>query len=155
MKTTQYNTTQPSPETLTTFERVVRTAIGIALMSSVFFAQGPMDWAVVLPLLAVYPLLTGVMGKEPMRMFLERGSVAYRTVQLTVGGVLVSSIFAASHFTAVPMEEFMLLPLMGIYYVLAGILGQAPLASIADAMHSIRTRRRRRHDAMPMHSGMR
>ena len=136
MKTTQYSTTQPSPEQLSTLERVARTALGIALMSSVFFAPGAMDWAIVLPLLAVYPLMTGVMGMEPMRVFLERGSVAYRTAQFTVGGALVGSIFAISHFSAVPMEEFMLLPLMGIYYVLAGIMGQSPLASTDAAMHS-------------------
>lgn len=135
MKTTQNRTTQPSPEKLSTLERVARTAFGIALMSSVFITQGPMDWAIVMPLLAVYPLLTGVMGMEPMRALLERGSAAYRTAQFTVGGALVSSIFAISHFSAVPMEEFMLLPLMGIYYVLAGIMGQSPLGSTEEAMH--------------------
>lgn len=136
MKTTRYSTTQPSPEKLTTLERTARTLIGIALISSVFVAQGPLDWAVVLPLLATYPLLTGVMGMEPMRVFLERGSVTYRTVQLTVGGALVGSVFAASHFAAVPMAELMILPLMGIYYLLAGLLGQSPLASVDEAMHN-------------------
>lgn len=136
MKTTRYSTTQPSPEQLTPLERMARTTIGIALMSSVFVAQGLLDWAVVLPLLAVYPLLTGVMGMEPMRVFLKHDSIAYRTVQLSVGGALVGSVFAASHFTAVPMAEFMILPLMGIYYVLAGLLGQSPLASVDEAMHN-------------------
>lgn len=136
MTTTRRITTDSSPERLTTLERVARTAIGGALISSVFIAQGPLDWAIVLPLLAVYPLLTGLMGMEPMRVFLERGSAAYRIAQFSIGGALVGSVFAVGHFSAVPMEEFMILPLMGVYYVLAGILGQASLASAEEAMHS-------------------
>jgi hypothetical protein len=134
MKTTTYSKHQPFPEYLTTVERIVRTTIGVVLIGSVFVAKGPLDWAVVMPLLGIYPLLTGVMGIEPMRVFLERGSMTYRTVQYTVGGALVGSLFVMSHFSSVPVAEFMILPLVGIYYMLAGIMGQAPLAAVSKAM---------------------
>ena len=135
MKTSIYSKTQPSPEKLTALERIARTAIGIALLSSVFVAQGPLDWAIVLPLLGIYPLFTGMTGDEPMRVFLERGSIGYRTAQFTVGGALVGSVFGIGHFSAVPVEEIMILPLLGIYYVLAGIMGQSPLATEEDVTH--------------------
>jgi hypothetical protein len=135
MTSTRYNTMQTEPERLTSFERAARIVVGAALMSSVFFATGPLDWAVALPLLAVYPLLTGVMGIEPLRALLARGTMIYRAAQFAVGGALVGSIFAAGHFSAVPLGEFMILPLVGIYYVLAGIMGRAPIASAEEVLH--------------------
>ena len=132
MKTTTYR--QPLPEALTSAERIARTTIGVALISSAFVAKNPIDWAIVMPLLGIYPLLTGLMGIEPMRVFLERGSLAYRAVQYTVGGALVGSLFVLNHFSSVPIAEFMVLPLVGIYYMLAGIMGQAPIAAVTEAM---------------------
>ncbi len=135
MKRTQYSTPQPAQEALTSMERAARIVIGIALMSSVFVAEGALNWAVVLPLVAVYPLLTGVMGQEPLRNFFDHGSIAYRGAQFAIGGALVGSVFAIGQFSAVPLGEFMILPLVGIYYVLAGIIGRAPLATFEEAMH--------------------
>lgn len=135
MSNTQYITTQTEPDALTSIERAARIVLGAALMGSVLFAEGPLDWAVALPLLAIYPLLTGVMGREPLRVLLTHGSVAYRASQFAVGGALVGSVFAAGHFTAVPLGEFMILPLVGIYYVLAGIMGRSPLAMVEEALH--------------------
>lgn len=136
MSNTRYITTQTEPDTLTSFERAARIVIGAVLMSSVFFAEGPLDWAAVMPLLAIYPLLTGVMGREPLRELLTQGSISYRASQFAIGAALVGSVFAAGHFTAVPLGEFMMLPLVGIYYVLAGIMGRSPLALFEEAMHA-------------------
>jgi hypothetical protein len=55
-------------------------------------------------------------------------------VQYTVGGALVGSLFVMSRFSAVPVAEFMVLPLVGIYYMLAGIMGQPPLAAVSEVM---------------------
>lgn len=131
----RYSTTQPYPETLSSFERAARIVMGVTLMTGVFVAEGTLNWAVALPLVAIYPLLTGVMGQEPLRALFDRGSIAYRSAQFAIGGALVGSIFAIGHFSAVPIGEFMILPLVGIYYVLAGIMGQAPLASFEEALN--------------------
>jgi hypothetical protein len=131
---TRTNTVDTSTDRLTPTERVARVAIGIGLLSSVAVADGPLGWAAILPLLAIYPVLTGVMGIEPARTFFERDSVAYRAAQLTVGGTLVGSVFVTSQFAAVPMEVLAIVPLIGVYYVLAGILGRAPLASVDESM---------------------
>ncbi len=132
MKTFNHATYLLSLDRLTTAERVARTVVGVALLSTAYIVSGPMGWGALLPLLAIYPILTGVMGQEPLRFIFTRGSVAYRTAQLAIGGALVGSAFVSSAFAAVPTEVFTLLPLMGVYYVLAGILGQAPLAFMAE-----------------------
>jgi hypothetical protein len=134
MKTTRTFAAITSSERLTVIERAARVAVGVGLLSTAAFAQGPLGWVAILPLLAVYPMLTGVIGYEPLRAFLERDSVAYRTAQLTAGAAMVGSVFVTSQFAAVPMELFAIVPLIGVYYVLAGILGRAPLASVDESM---------------------
>lgn len=121
-----------STERLTLTERIARVAVGAGLLSTMVAADGALGWAAVLPLLAVYPVLTGVMGYEPLRAFLPRDSIAYRTAQLTAGGAMVGSIFVTSQF-ALP-DAFAIVPLIGVYYVLAGILGRAPLATVDESL---------------------
>lgn len=124
---------QPSPARLAIPERAARIAVGIALITAAAVAPSPLGWAAVLPLIAIYPILSGIMGLEPLRFPFAYGSAGYRTAQFTIGGVLVGSAFVTSHFSGVPAEVFTLLPLAGIYYVLAGIMGRAPLASMDES----------------------
>ncbi len=135
MTRTQYSSMLPSLETLSSLERVTRIAIGVALIGSVFAAKGPLDWAAAWPLLGIYPLLTGMIGVEPLRYFLERGSVAYRSAQFAFGGALIGSVFVAGQYAAIPHEELMVLPLVGAFYMLAGIMGRGPIATFEAALH--------------------
>ena len=47
-------------------ERAVRIAIGLALTYSVALQTGTLGVAAILPLIAVYPVMTGIMGWDPV-----------------------------------------------------------------------------------------
>lgn len=133
MNSNNRSTFQPSPARLAILERAARIAVGIALISAVVVAPSPLGWAAVLPLIAIYPILSGILGQEPLRFFFAHGSVGYRAAQFAIGGVLVGSVFVNTSSFGVPAEILTLLPLAGIYYVLAGIMGRAPLASMDES----------------------
>ena len=47
-------------------ERVLRLFTGISLISAVFFIPIPFDYLIVLPLMGIYPCLTGINGWDPI-----------------------------------------------------------------------------------------
>jgi hypothetical protein len=47
-------------------ERAVRITIGLALTYSVAFQTGTLGLAAILPLVAVYPIMTGIIGWDPV-----------------------------------------------------------------------------------------
>lgn len=51
---------------ISAFERAVRIAIGLALTYSVALQTGTLGVAAILPLVAVYPVMTGIMGWDPV-----------------------------------------------------------------------------------------
>lgn len=51
---------------ISTSERAVRFIVGMALIYSVVLHPGVLGAAAVLPLIAIYPILTGVIGWEPI-----------------------------------------------------------------------------------------
>lgn len=54
------------------WDRSVRIALGAALIGIAMTAsETPLGWIAVLPLLAVYPVLTGVVGRDPLRSALH------------------------------------------------------------------------------------
>ena len=51
------------------FDRIVRVVIGFALLGVVYvdlIKEMPLGWHVFLPLLAIYPLLTAILGWDPL-----------------------------------------------------------------------------------------
>lgn len=59
--TTVQNITKP--------DRAVRIVAGLGLVYSVTLASGPIGAAAILPLVAIYPLLTGFLGVDPIVSF--------------------------------------------------------------------------------------
>jgi hypothetical protein len=52
---------------LNRWDRATRIAGGFGLIAAVMFTEAsPLGWWMVLPLLAVYPVLTGGMGNDPL-----------------------------------------------------------------------------------------
>ena len=54
--------------------RIARIAVGLALVYSTVFQAGTLGLAAVLPLLAIYPILTGVLGWDPVVQLVARKS---------------------------------------------------------------------------------
>ena len=47
-------------------ERAIRIIVGLALTYSVAFQTGTLGLAAILPLLAIYPVITGIIGWDPV-----------------------------------------------------------------------------------------
>ena len=54
--------------------RIVRIAVGLALIYSTAFQAGTLGLAAILPLLAIYPSSTGVLGWDPIVQLVTRKS---------------------------------------------------------------------------------
>ena len=57
---------EPGLDNIHSIERVLRVFIGTSLIGSVFFIPVPFDSLIVLPLIGIYPCLTGIMGWDPV-----------------------------------------------------------------------------------------
>ena len=55
-----------SVQNITNSDRVVRIVAGLGLALSVSLQPGPLRMAAILPLIAIYPLMTGVIGWDPI-----------------------------------------------------------------------------------------
>ena len=60
-------------QNITNSDRVVRIIAGLGLALSVSLQSGPLGMAALLPLIAIYPLMTGVVGWDPIvKLFANR-----------------------------------------------------------------------------------
>ena len=57
-------------ENITWSGRIVRVAVGMALVYSVFLQEGTLGAAAYLPLIAIYPLISATLGWDPIAQFL-------------------------------------------------------------------------------------
>ena len=55
-----------SVENITYSDRVVRIVAGLGLIFSVSLQSGPLGMTAILPLIAIYPIMTGVVGWDPV-----------------------------------------------------------------------------------------
>ncbi|WP_455200390.1 YgaP family membrane protein [Kaarinaea lacus] len=53
-------------ENITNSDRVIRIAAGLGMVFSVTLQSGPIGVAAILPLFAIYPIMTGVVGWDPI-----------------------------------------------------------------------------------------
>lgn len=59
-----------SIQNITNSDRVVRMVAGLGLALSVGLQSGPLGMAAILPLIAIYPIMTGVVGWDPVVKYL-------------------------------------------------------------------------------------
>lgn len=116
-------------------ERATRTAVGVALIGSVFVAgETPLGWLALLPLLGIYPLYSGLTGSSSLHSLSATMPTAYRLASCAASAALVGSVFVIS---AVPLGAYVILPLAGIYVALCALLGSSPLAAVVEAHASL------------------
>lgn len=119
--------------TLSWTERNARIAAGAALIGATMATNGStLGWIALLPLLAVYPIMTGIAGFDPVRMLL-RDAFAYRALATTAAAALVGTPFILETAHGATM----LFPLAGVYAVLGAVLGRSPLAALVEATRTM------------------
>ena len=97
-------------------------------------APGILGWTATLALVAIYPILTGLIGTDPLRSVMEGHRSAYRVAQFGLTVALISTVVILPAGT---VGLLTLLPLFSIYSALAVVLGRSPIATLVDASQTI------------------
>ena len=129
-------------------ERLMRVVLGVGLIFDVLHGTGPFGWAALIPLISIYPILTGFLGYDPIygavgyssiRTGQKNGMVstkaqvasvstnnignAERLMRVTLGvGLIVDIMLGVG-----PLGLAMLIPLVSIYPLMTGFLGYDPI----------------------------
>ena len=117
-------------KTLTFIERVLRVAVGAALIGSIFTTATVLTWQVILPLIGSYAVVSGITGLSLLGSFLHDQPTLYRSFQFALSVGLIGTVFVVN---TAPLGMLVLLPMVGIYTALAALLGQSPVTAVIDA----------------------
>lgn len=126
-------------ENLPTASRVIRGVIGAGLIAFVLTTpEAPLGWYALLPLLAVYPMFTAIIGWDPIKAFFQRPAVARLGLQLPMparyvlgatGIALIGSVYVAALLDST-LGLLAILPIVGIYPVFAAMTGLDPITAL-------------------------
>ncbi|WP_455204106.1 YgaP family membrane protein [Kaarinaea lacus] len=129
------NNTTSAAQNIDTSSRAVRLVVGMGLIAYVLTSQQtPLGLLAVLPLIAIYPVFTGIIGWDPlvavikqrrfMQLALQIPKIA-RVALATAGFAMIGSVF----FTA-ELGNFAILALAGIYPIFLAITGYDPITAL-------------------------
>ncbi len=115
------------------YNRISRVLIGIGLIGGVMaapaFIESPLGYLMLLPLLGLYPLMTGLLGEDPIDGLLTRYLGGYsdhrlrpssRVALLAVGAGAIGIILFRPELGG----ELAWLSLVGIYPLMLGLFGE-------------------------------
>jgi hypothetical protein len=120
---------------LNTASRVRRIITGSVFIGIVMSATGPVGYLTLLPLLAVYFLLTGMIGEDPLDGLLANWQGGFegecfkpstRVALLVLGGVAIAALMMSPESVGIRA----LLAIVAVYPIMAGLFGE-DLVSLA------------------------
>jgi hypothetical protein len=121
---------------LSTTSRITRIALGAALLGFTMTHDGVLGVFAVLPLLAIYPILSGVLGYGLVELAAVRERRAarlrrtIRAIHVIFGSVLIGAVMAG-------VTQQVWVALLGIYPILLGILGTNLLGEAFRTRHAL------------------
>ena len=119
---------------LNTASRVRRVAIGSIFIGIVMNTSGPLGYLAVLPLLAVYPILTGLFGEDPVDSLLANWQGGFegecfrpssRIALLALGGTAIGAVMISPENVGIRAA----LALVSVYPIMAGLFGEDLLST--------------------------
>ena len=114
---------------LSTAARVRRIITGSVFIGIVMNATGPLGYLTLLPLLAVYPLLTGMIGEDPVDGLLRNWQGGFegecfrpstRVALLVLGGAAIGALMMSPESVGIRA----LLAIAAVYPIMAGLFGE-------------------------------
>lgn len=111
-------------------QKSMRVVVGASLVLVAMFYQGPFAEVALLPLLAVYPIITGLIGVDPVYLIWQKitgmrteYSVVSRGLLVATATVLIGSVMVGQG----ELGWHGILALVAVYPVVAAIVGKDPL----------------------------
>ena len=114
---------------LSNASRVRRIITGSVFIGILMNATGPLGYLTLLPLLAVYPLLTGMIGEDPIDGLLANWQGGYqgecfrpssRVALLILGGAAIGALMVSPENVGIRG----LIALVAVYPIMAGLFGE-------------------------------
>jgi len=124
---------------LSTLSRITRTALGAALLGFTMTYDGVLGVFAALPLIAIYPILTAVLGYGLVELVSVRERRAarpaglrrtMRVIHVTLGAVMIGVVMAG-------VTQQAWVALLGIYPILLGLLGSNLLGEAFRTRHAL------------------
>lgn len=125
---------------LSTTSRVIRLVVGSIFIGTVMSSSGQLGYLTLLPLLAIYPILTGIIGEDPLDTLFNKWqggfegecySPSNRIALVGLGGLAISVMMLSPE--SVGLRAF--LALVSVYPIMAGLFGE-DLVSISLGLGS-------------------
>lgn len=112
-------------------ERIARVTLGAAMIGTVYLADtGALGWEALLPLLAIYPIFTGLIGFDPIRNILQPTSIGYRLGSAVASAMLI----AATAFATAPLGLNAAWALIGVIPMVAAVTGRSAASLLFGAI---------------------
>lgn len=126
-------------------ERIARALVAISMLFyPMLMSESQMEWIALLPLVAIYPMFTAVVGWDPVLFIIETGEQAGRSSQVRMAARIVLASVGALMIVAtltVPVGRvgwYSLSALIGTLPVFIAILGENPLQALQDSVADLR-----------------
>jgi hypothetical protein len=121
-------------------ERIVRALLAISMLFyPMLMATSHLEWIALLPLVAIYPMFTAVVGWDPILFVIETGEHAGKSrrvrivARVVLAGVGALMILAPLTVPTGPLGWFSLPALFGTLPVFIAILGENPIQALQDS----------------------
>ena len=124
---------------LNMINRATRIAIGVVLIGITMSASGTLGYLALLPLLAIYPLATGLLGEDPIDGMVTNWLGGFKghcfrpssRIALLAVGAGAIGIFMINPQSLVSLEW---LTLASIYPIMAGLFGEDLFSSVFSGL---------------------
>ena len=121
-------------ENISTTGRILRVAVGVALISPLFVVSGSVGLLSVLGLLAIFPVVCGIDGFCPITAWYQRTMSNDKPMSKTsryhyamLATALIAPVFFAEGYS---LGVWAVLPLLGIYPAIVAIIGENLFAAV-------------------------
>jgi len=131
---------------ISTGERIVRALIAVSMLFYPMLGDlTQLEWVSLLPLIAIYPMFTAVVGWDPVMFIIETGEHAGRSNQvrkaarIILAGVGALMIAATLTVPAGRIGYYSLPALFGILPIFVAILGENPILALRSSIVELQT----------------
>jgi hypothetical protein len=140
---------------ITTLSRMMRAATAIVMLGYPMFVEtNPLGIIALLPLIAIYPMFTAVVGWDPLRFIMETSQAQGRIRQLRFVGRFVLLLVGATMLGVTLTKSglvglYALLALAAIVPIFIAILGEDPLEALLESSKKLRLLQAQDNSAPP------
>jgi hypothetical protein len=128
--------TQNSITNLTTGSRAARLIIGTTLIAEVLTTStAPLGALALLPLLAIYPVFTGLTGWDPIKEVCKSESFTRcmlhlpKIARLVIGAIGIAMLGSVFMVSGAP-GWLIVLPLVAVYPIFIAVIGEEPVTAL-------------------------